>query len=270
MKVDAGSYRRFIRGEKPPTTKFVIEFCKKFGDNLLLDAIYASQKTFTARRLRVILPTILTPKLAYYTGYLYGDGYLTSDEKRVGFTDEDLEQIEYIKELTKEMFGWNGIIRETHAAGQQKPCYEVCVTSTVINYYFHRVFGMPRGVKKDLHFPALFLRSNELKAAFIAGAFDSDGTLPKHPEKAVQLFIDITYKDQAFIEEIREALSTLGISTLEPYCRRGKKPFSQEESIVWELRIRRKAEIRNFLEKIPIAHPNKKERAIRILSTMGP
>jgi len=95
----------------------------------------------------------------------------------------------------------------------------------------------------------------------LAGLYDADGTIPKTPKKAKQLFIDTTLKDKGFIEEIKAALQKFDIETLKIYKRCSTSLSKNNPSITWELRLRRKGFILKFLQEISFYHPDKAKRA---------
>ena len=89
-------------------SSFTIKFLKDFQrqvDSTIFEKIYASPDLIlTARTRKVRLPTIVTKDLAYFFGYLQGDGCLTSDKKGICFADEYFDQIEKINCLSETMF----------------------------------------------------------------------------------------------------------------------------------------------------------------------
>src|SRR3989344_1864378 len=87
-------YQKHLTRKPICSMKFLKGF-QKHIDQQIFDKIYSLEKLqFTAREARAFLPKILSAELAYFTGYLQGDGCLTSDEKMVCFSDEYIEQIE--------------------------------------------------------------------------------------------------------------------------------------------------------------------------------
>jgi intein/homing endonuclease len=198
-----------------------IRFLKQFAqhvDPYIFDKIYRKRKIiFTAKRKRLSLPKVLTAKLAYFFGYLQGDGHLTSDCKSIGFTDEYHDQLAKINNLSKKLFGFTGRIYPKLSKNALKPCYTVEIKSLVLNSFFHNVFGLNRGKKINLRIPEKIGKNDELTKWYLAGLFDADGTLPKDPENSKQLFIDITMKDRPFIEQINQKLNHFGIETLKIY-----------------------------------------------------
>jgi hypothetical protein len=98
---------------------------------------------------------------------------------------------------------------------------------------------------------------------------DADGTLPKDPYTCKQLFIDITFKDKLFIEQVRAELQCFQVNTLKPYCRVSKSPNSDYISNTWELRIRKRDDMIRFLKEIGFSHPDKAKRVTKVLGFLG-
>lgn len=251
-----------------------IGFLKKFTngiDSLTFEKIYLQEKiTITAKKKLIPLPKQVDSNLAYFFGYLQGDGCLVKDGIRLTFTDEYIEQLESINALSKKIFGITGAISLFSSEISTKPCPRLHIKSVVMNSFFHVVLGLNRGKKKDMTIPLLIRHDKNLLSHYIAGLFDADGTIPKNPETAKQLFLDITMRDQSFIEDIKLALKEFGIDTLKTFERITKSPSSDFISKTYEIRIRRKAMILKFLQEIGSYHPNKRKRAERIIQMIGP
>ncbi len=236
----------------------------------IFSRIAKSDTLFVSKWKTVRLPVKATPTLAYFVGYLHGDGCIECNERKINFIDEYEEQMERIDAMCFKLFGINGKIKAEMSLLSKKPAYRLIIESKAINSYFHCAFNMNQGKKNILQIPEIFKRNKTLLRWYLSGLFDADGTLPKNPKASKQLFIDVTFKDKTFIEEIREALLTFGITTLSPYCRMAKSPSSDYISETWELRIRRKAEIIRFLKSVGFAHPDKERRAREILQLLDP
>ena len=116
--------------------------------------------------------------------------------------------------------------------------------------------------------PKLLKLDKKILRYYLSGIYDADGTLPINPERCKQFFIDITLKDKQIIDEIKNCLDMFGIKTLKPYCRMAKSPSSDFISKTWELRIRKKSEIINFLTRIGFVHPHKFKRQKKLLNIM--
>lgn len=260
LKTSPATYAHYLHGRTSCSIKMLKNFCELY-DCDLLEKAFNGKFTFSGRSKPINLPRILTQELAYYVGYLQGDGYLGSDGRRLGFTDEYKPQMEKLNSMTCRLFGKEGKVIGVRSPLSKKPCYNLEIKSIVINSFFNMVFGIPKGIKQNLAIPPIIAPKKELLRRYIAGLYDADGTLPKSPAKAKALFLDITLKDRKFVEEIKETLQTFGIKTLPIYKRNGMSPGSNKPSVTWELRIRRREHLFKFLQEINFYHPEKAKRS---------
>lgn len=250
----------YISGKNRPSLKILKKLSSIYGVDLLKIA-FNENYIFIIKKKITSLPRKLTNDLAYYIGYLQGDGYLESDKKSFGFVDEYKEQIEKIQNLTEILFGIKGVIRPQFSRCATKPCWVLNVNSYIVNSFIHNFFGIVRGPKEERLMIPDILKSNKVYLPiYLSGLYDADGTLPKNPKIAKQLFVDITMKNKTFIIQIKSVLTDLGIDSLKIYPKRTKSGFCDVNSVSWEIRIRNKKVILSFLNKIGFRHPNKIRR----------
>jgi hypothetical protein len=254
--------RKYIRRSRYPI--WFIRELEKTECASLFEKLERQDAVLRSKWHSVTIPKDLTPRLAYFVGYLQGDGCLEANQKRTSFCDEYEEQLDVIHELCISLFNVVPLRYATTDHLATKPAHRLTIGSRVVNHYLHTFFGIPVGHKDNLRIPPCLRRKRELLRWYLVGLFDADGTLPKNPNG--RLFIDITFKDLRFIEEIRDALATFGIQTLKPYCRVAKSPSSSKISRTWELRIRRRDMIKKHLKMVGFAHPDKRRRSQAILS----
>ncbi len=222
----------------------------------------------TIKNKKVFIPKFLTPKLAYYVGYLQGDGCLESNLKRIDFTDDNLDQMNLINDINIELFGVSGNIRRRFPVLSKKVVYTLEIGSVDIHKFLRNVFKICVGVKKDLSIPSMIKGCDSALVWYLRGLFDADGTLPKDAFAVKQSFVDITLKDKSFIEEIREALLTFNVITLNPYRRLAKSPNSDYISETWELRMRKRADIIRFINEVGFFGEHKAKRASLLLNRL--
>lgn len=222
LKVEKRVILRYRKKQKYPLAALK-ELSALTGKNIL-ETIWRDDTEYFVKWKKITLPSTPTPKLAYFAGYLQGDGYMGSNCKRIEFADEYREQIERMNAICHELFGIQGKICILNSTISKKPYYCLTIGSSIINSYLHIVFSINRGTKKNLRVPESIKKEKEILKWYLAGLFDADGTFPKHPKKCKQIFLDITFKDKAFIEEIREQLNRFGVITLDPRCRKAKSP----------------------------------------------
>jgi len=227
-------------------------------------------KKFRSYSKELDFPKVINPKLAYFIGYLQGDGCLEINNKKISFCDEYLDHLLELKNLSENLFGFGGTIRSRISSKAKKECYLLIIHSVQLNEFIHQVFNVNLGIKNNLRIPPVILSNKDILRWYISGLFDADGTLPKNPSRVKQKFVDVTFKDKEFILEIKQALEMFQIKTLKPYCRVAKSPHSDYISRTWELRIRRKEYMVRFLKEIGFAHNNKRHRATELLNLLDP
>ena len=261
------TYQLYLTGKNRPDFKMLKKLSQVYGTDLFQIA-FDGNYAFVVKKKVVNLPRELTIDLAYYVGYLQGDGYISRYDRHIGFCDEYKAQMEKIDGLTRKIFNIQGVLKSQMTVLSKKPCYKLTVNSMAVNSFLSEVFGINKGVKKDLKVPRILFENEELLRNYVSGLYDADGTLPKNPAKAKQLFLDITMKDKQFIEEIQCILGSFGITSLKLYERRTHSFVGNPDSPSWEIQIRRKKEIQHFLERIGFKHPDKSRRAIEVMAML--
>ncbi len=260
--------RKYLNVKKACPLFFLKKIAELDLSGTLWNKIFESDFYCTARKEKVILPKYLDPALAYFVGYLQGDGFLCSDGKRTCFDDEYKPQIELVCSLTEKIFGTKAKIEEKRSKKSTKQSYRVPVRRKVINSFINKVFGINLGKKSNLRIPKIMKKNRKILKWYLRGLFDADGTLPKSPHKCAQFFVDVSFKDKGFIEEIKENLQEFGIETLKPYGRKSHSPSTGKKTLTWELRIRKHSTIKRFLEEIGFIHPNKSKRQEELLKIL--
>lgn len=253
------TYRNHLSGAGRADFGELKKLSKIYGVDFLQIA-FDMNLAFVMKKKVTKLPRTLTRYLAYYVGYLQGDGYIRANRTSIGFSDEYLSQCNQMDILTKNLFGIGGMMVCGKSIIAKKLCYTLVVNSRIVNSFIHNCFGINRGVKNELRIPKLMFANKELLKIYISGLYDADGTLPKHPDKVVQFFLDITMKDKIFMQEIKDVLKSFGIETLKLYERVANYPTGVGSSSAWEIRIRRRAEMLKFLQIIGFRHPDKLRR----------
>jgi hypothetical protein len=264
MKYNERTVKSYIKVRKYPLN-FLIFLTKYYTSKKISNIIKSNNSTYLCKWKEIHLPEFITPRLAYFVGYLQGDGSIQSNQKRIDFTDEYQAQIEKINSLCLELFNTSGKVFAKRTKLSLKPFYRLELGSVVLNSYLHKVFKIKRGIKTKLNIPELFFINKEILRWYIVGLFDADGTLPKNPEKVKQLFVDVTFKDRDFVEQLKKALDSFGVRTLPIYCRIAKFRGTNTISKTYELRIRKREDIIIFLNRIGFFHPDKRIREEKIL-----
>jgi hypothetical protein len=122
---EARTVRKYIKNKRYPITA-LRELELLTGEDVLQKVWTGDSKYFVKRSI-VLLPAFLTPKLAYFAGYLQGDGFLDKNEKRTGFADEYEEQLQQMNSLCYELFGIRGQVTKDMSALSKKYYYNLAM-----------------------------------------------------------------------------------------------------------------------------------------------
>jgi len=179
-------------------------------------------------------PKKLTPPLAYFIGYFYGDGGLKDTQKtfvktnrfeyKLIIADEFEIQIKIIQKLFQNLFGFKPPIRyERIEKGEHT--YYLNPTNKAVYLFLTNVFELPSGPKSyTLKIPKQILISNTcLKKWFVRGIFDADGDT-RAVEKGFtsQSRVKLRMKPHKFITGMKSLLeSTFNVSVNGPYYDKG-------------------------------------------------
>ncbi|MFH1391250.1 MAG: hypothetical protein ABIH20_02985 [Candidatus Diapherotrites archaeon] len=211
------------------------------------------------------LPKYLTPKLAYFIGYFYGDGGLKNIEKSFKITgrfdhkfkiaDEFLVQIKQIKFLFEHLFGLEIPVRFERIHKGERTHY-IEMTNKIIYLFLTKVFGLPCGKKDNkLNTPQIITNSStELQQWFLRGLFDADGdTRAVEAGFKSQSRVKIRMKQLHFISELKPFIeSVFKVSVNGPY-------FDSEGDSAY-IQVERQADIIKLSGLNLFIHPIKKWR----------
>ena len=225
---------------------------------------------FTARNKRDSLPKSINPKLAYYIGYLHGDGHIDSNKKRISFFDKYIGQLKVINELTKLLFNVEGSIRirKNKFFNSETPTLDI--RRVTINSFLSDVIGIKRGKRSSNEVPCIIKKNKILLKWYLCGLFDAEGAMPLNPKKRGDIYIDIAMKDIKLIGSVKILLeSNFDIHSYGPYKRIARNPKFKKITIESELKIRKLSEIKKFLNIIGAMHPDKVRRKELILSLLN-
>ncbi|MBE9055115.1 ribonucleoside-triphosphate reductase, adenosylcobalamin-dependent [Sphaerospermopsis sp. LEGE 08334] len=144
----------------------------------------------------------LTPDVAYFIGYLHGDGSVSSDGSRVRFrVHEDSPQIlEHLIAVGRE-FGL-----DTHTLITPEQCqtkaYELQFNSAALNQYL----GLFKQPSQPLNVPdCILLGKADIRQAYLAGLADADGC---HSQGVL-----VASVQQRFLQQVQALYASLGITT---------------------------------------------------------
>ena len=158
---------------------------------------------------RIEAPDVVTAGLAELVGYFMGDGSLHAKGIRLCVADTDLDVVERLRILSKELFHLEPVV------SQQQGYQEVTLQSVRLARWWQAA-GFAKSLPHDDHtgkgwtprVPSAVLETNDpgVYAAFIRGLFEADGTvLDKVPS--------LSTASETFAGEVRTLLLTLGLAS---------------------------------------------------------
>src|SRR5215813_8253577 len=155
------------------------------------------------------VPDAVTPELAELVGYFIGDGSLHAKGIRLCVSDSDLDVVERLGVIAKEMFGL------TPAVTAQEGYREVTLQSVRLARWWQAA-GFAKHLPRADHVgkgwvprvPSAILEANDpaVYAAFIRGLFEADGTV-------LAGVPSVSTAHEGFAGEIRALLLVLGLAT---------------------------------------------------------
>lgn len=204
-----------------------------------------------------IYPIPLNEKTAYLAGVIIGDGYISGGFKgpkspnsrnyRVYIDLTDFEFISVIAALTKEVIPKSIPIREKKVPNGHLPSWSFTFTNKSWWYFFTETLGVPAGKKsRVVAVPLTILNSsNEVKRAFLAGLFDTDGGLRSKT-------IGLTTASKILVEQVALLFNEFGFN-----CCISSWLIKKYNWRYYGLRLRRR-DVDRFLKEIPLRNERKK------------
>ncbi|HZD02949.1 MAG TPA: LAGLIDADG family homing endonuclease [Actinomycetes bacterium] len=157
----------------------------------------------------VRVPDRVTADLAELVGYFMADGSLHATGLRFCVADTDLDVVERLRMLGKELFGIEA------AVSQQTGCHEVALHSVRLGRWW-QASGFSKhlpgeghaGRGREPHVPSAILEANdpEIYGAFVRGLFEADGSTTGGVPS-------VSTASDRFASELRSLLLVLGIPT---------------------------------------------------------
>jgi len=264
LKISENFYRCILNGKNP----LPIWILKRLSslDSELCGDIYQNLSFVTARTNKDRLPISISPQLAYYIGFLHGDGHVDKNGKRVSFFEKYGAQLKIINKLNRLLFNVNGDLY--FRKDEKREFWTLDIRRVTINSFLSDIIGIKRGKRVSNKIPEKIIKNKELLKWYLCGLFDAEGSMPLNPKNRKNLYIDIAMRDVDLISKVKTLLLEFGIESYGPYKRVSKSPHSNNLTIESELRIRKQSEIKKFLTEIGTLHPDKVRRKDLILSLL--
>ena len=223
----------------------VKEFLEKHKDIKKID------NNFTVKRsiYKVNLPNEITEDLFRFIGILHGDGNMSF--KRIHISDKSENYHEFvIRPLFQRIFG----IKLNIFNDKNRNTYYSYIKNTVIYRFLTEVLEVPNGAVRANLFVPIFIKetTTKLKAAHVAGLFDSEGHISKR-----QAEINFSTTSEELFNFVKDFLDKINVK-FSIYLRDRRK--NRE----YELYIYGKNNIRTFTDSVKINHPDKLSRLYEI------
>jgi intein/homing endonuclease len=207
--------------KKVPVNKWVEARNLKIGDVLELKlGVYSKTDSFRLEKLNslaikmrgdvkdIYQPDYMNQDLAWFLGYLWGDGALSPGKFRIRFVDQYKENLEKAARVLKEQFGIDSTLRK---ASEHRKAYTLeigskmlwhwLIKNNVFKYYADRIDLIPRCVRAS---------SRDDIIAFIAGLLDSDGWVGTQSNKNGYT-LTITTSDPFFAQHLQDVAWAVGL-----------------------------------------------------------
>lgn len=189
------------------------------------------------------LPSVLTPSLAYFAGFFFGDGGLKDIERSFMVTkrreykmiiaDEFELQIRTVQSLYQDLFGKLPPLRFERLSKGEHTVY-INPTSKAVYLFLTRTFELPCGPKTSfLSIPTIIWNApRELQQWFLRGLFDAEGdtrAIEKGFTSAPR--IKLRMKCIPFVKQVKQLFeSSFGIKMNGPYLdKNGASAYVQVE-----------------------------------------
>ncbi|MFH0973557.1 MAG: LAGLIDADG family homing endonuclease [Candidatus Micrarchaeota archaeon] len=196
-------------------------------------------------------PTKLTPELAEFAGYVYGDGHL--EENTIHLTNADPELVERFVFLCESLFGVKPtLLKEKRSeAGLTR----ISLSSKTVTEIFSKTFGLPKKKKSDVMTMPDFLLTapSDCRKSFLRAYFDCDGSVDDGGRS-----VEVTTASERFAFQLRAMLSSLSINSSfavkringTPYYRMlvGAESAERFASEISSLLLRKTARLARFAE----------------------
>src|SRR5260221_11985774 len=195
----------------------------------------------------------LTADQAYMLGVLLGDGhiFISPNSSSIFVTDESEERLQIYREVFERGFGVQGLIR--HRSDRQR----IHFNSASLARDLVATYPMLKRLSRHRHIEAsIYPESPEIRAAFLRGLFDAEGTIAHH---AVMFYSS----SRQLVTQIKHLLSYWGIRARVHDYEQGESRMGDERSIsagtAYKLSINAK-DVLLFAEHIGFACPQKRAK----------
>jgi ribonucleoside-diphosphate reductase alpha chain len=209
-----------------------------------------SEKMAWAGEHHVSAPSSMTPELAELIGYFMGDGSLHARGLRLCVSNDDLDVVDHLERLGKELFGIQarsrveeGYVSVEYHSVRLAEWWQACGFAKLLPHEGHRGKGYTP------HIPEAVLHSNDPDAyrAFVRGLYEADGTVTVG-------YPSWTTSNDGFAGEVQSLILALGFVTTR------SAQVSGRGSQLAVVRLLNRATNRRWLEEIGFISARKHSR----------
>jgi len=201
----------------------------------------SNDETIGRPRTEIETPDEMTPALAEWLGLYVGDGTARETGIRVAFDEQDDDLVNYWKDLTASVFGFEPTTR-----GRDDAACVVGGANRRDLYEFLDRNDLLKDTSKTATVPGPVLESGRTPiASFLRGLFEADGTVG---ERAIELYTH----SEALAGQVQKLLLGLGIRSTVTEKRDG-----------YRVTVRKNVSGKRFVERIGFLSERKRERARR-------
>jgi|GEM_PF-2386237 len=230
---------RYRKAERSLPLKYLYS-----NPKLFLKIIQKQPKFITHGGTRITLPNYINEDVAYLSGFICGDGNLTTTTKRdywVSIHNKQMELLETALKIIKNIFDYKAKISNGHG------CHKVEIRSMIIHSFFNKIMNIENGRKENIKIPMKIKANRNLVRAFIAGFFDAEGNV-NLKRNNITCQISFCQKQKRILEEIKNELEREGIE------------MNLYKNQKYYVLYGNKNSLKTFSEKIPFVHPIKREK----------
>ena len=200
-RFDVKPIEDFLMGE----AMYVLMEASEGGTTIPLVTPPANDSAHATTTAEMTMPTELNDRLGYILGLMYGDAELRTEypyRVRVAFCKDAAgrDSLARFRQYSQEVFGEEPLLLGDHEGHQQVGFTRKRMVE------FLTANGLAKGKANDLGFPKMLFQARpEVRAAFIAGYIDADGSYQKRGGW------QISSVDRPFLVELQRLLLTLGV-----------------------------------------------------------
>ncbi|MCA1800611.1 MAG: hypothetical protein LC650_04905, partial [Actinobacteria bacterium] len=174
------------------------------------------------------MPTEMNEDIAWFFGYLWGNGSMSPNKKRIRFIDGHMFNLERVQKILREQFGRDVNILEA----PNKKAWTLDIGSTVFWEWIVANGLFKYTEQGTAPIPYVIRASSWLHVmAFLAGLFDSDGCVHASPSGRTTLTFSHSGKEQYFTRHVQDVALSLGLVLGHSLNTKGEN-FQESKSIV--------------------------------------